>query len=178
MGTMKFVPTRAPAPVPGARVLGLKIDSEFEVVERIAAGFSAATIGRLAREVGVPETRMLALTCIPESTYFDRKRHKKPLSAEASSRVYRVAKATEAAEAYFEGDRDAARRWLISPKVAIGGKIPLEFARTPEGSDYVIKLLTRMEHGPGAALVTRVRQPDEFEEAYTAQAQALPRQAA
>ncbi len=147
MGGGKFVPTRAPAPVPGARVLGLKIDNEFQVAERIAAGFSAATIGRLARELGVPDNRMLLLTSIPESTYHDRKRHKKPLSAEASSRVYRIAKATEAAVAYFEGNRSAARRWLTTPKVTIGGKTPLEFARTPEGSDYIIKLLSRMEHG-------------------------------
>ena len=147
MGVRKFVPTRSAAPVPGARVLGLTIDSEFEVAQHIAAGFSATTIGRLARELGVPDKRMLTLTNIPESTYFDRKRRNKPLSAETSSRVYRIAKATEAAEAYFEGDKDAARRWLINPKVSIGGKTPLEFACTPEGSDYVIKLLTRMEHG-------------------------------
>ena len=147
MGVRTFVPTRTPAPVLGARVLGLTIDSEFEVAERIAAGFSTTTISHLARELGVPDNRMLMLTSIPESTYFDRKRRKKPLSAEASSRVYRIAKATEAAEAYFEGDKDAARRWLVSPKASIGGKTPLEFACTPEGSDYVIKLLTRMEHG-------------------------------
>lgn len=147
MAFRKFVPTRIPVPVPGARVLGLKIDNEFQVAERIDSGFSATTIGRLARELGVPDNRMLILTNIPESTYFDRKRRKKPLSPEASSRVYRIAKATEAAEAYFEGDMDAARRWLTSPKVAIGGKTPLEFARTPEGSDYIIKLLARMEHG-------------------------------
>jgi putative toxin-antitoxin system antitoxin component (TIGR02293 family) len=147
MGVRKFVPTRSPPPVPGARVLGLKIDDEFQVAERISSGFSATTIGRLARELGVPENRMLILTDIPESTYHDRKRHKKPLSSEASSRVYRIAKAVEAAEAYFEGDKESARRWLTNPKVAIGGKTPIAFARTPEGSDYVIRLLTRMEHG-------------------------------
>ena len=53
----------------------------------------------------------------------------------------------EAAEGYFEGDKSAARHWLSQPKVALGGAIPLEFARTPEGSDYVIVLLRRMEHG-------------------------------
>lgn len=147
MDRSTFVPTRSPAPVPGARLLGLRIDSEFQIAERIAAGFSAATIGRLAHELGVPDNRMLTLTGIPPSTYHERKRRKMPLSADASSRVYRIAKATEAATAYFAGDKAAARRWLTSPKVAIGGKIPLEFARTPEGSDYVIKLLTRMEHG-------------------------------
>jgi putative toxin-antitoxin system antitoxin component (TIGR02293 family) len=147
MAGRKFVPTRTPEPIPGVRVLGLRLDNEFQVARRINAGFSASTIGRLARELDVPDKQVLIVANIPESTFHARKRERKPLSAEASGRVYRIAKATEAAEAYFEGDKTAARRWLTHPKVALGGVTPLEFARTPEGSDYVIKLLERMEHG-------------------------------
>lgn len=66
---------------------------------------------------------------------------------EHSSRLYRIAKVTEAAEAYFDGNEDAAKRWLTSPKVGLGGETPLAFASTPEGSDYVVELLERMEHG-------------------------------
>lgn len=61
--------------------------------------------------------------------------------------VYQIARAVEAAEAYFDGDIDAAERWLTHPKIALGGASPLEFARTPQGSDYVITLLNRMAHG-------------------------------
>ena len=142
-----FTPTRRPDPMPGARILGLKLDDEFEVATRISDGLSTAAVGRLAKELGVSDNRILTLTNIPESTYHSRKRKRQPLSAEESSRVYRIAKATAAAEAYFEGSKPAARRWLTNPKIALGGKTPLEFARTPEGSDYVIKLLERMEHG-------------------------------
>lgn len=95
--------------------------------------------------MGVNE--LLALAGIKSSTFFERKRKGRPLSPEQSSRVYRLARAIEAAEAYFEGDRAAARRWLSTKKIALGGKTPLEFARTPEGSDYVIALLGRMAHG-------------------------------
>lgn len=143
----KFVPTRAPNPVPGTRVLGLRLNDEFQVAGLIKDGFSTTAIGRLARELELPDKQVLLVAHIPESTFHERKRERKPLSAEASSRVYRIAKATEAAEAYFEGDKAPARRWLTQPKVALGGATPLEFARTPEGSDYVIKLLERMEHG-------------------------------
>jgi putative toxin-antitoxin system antitoxin component (TIGR02293 family) len=142
-----FVPSRQATPVSGARVLGLKLDSEFQVAEHIDTGFSSVTVGRLAREIGLSEKRVLSLIRVPESTYHERKRRRKALSPEASSRLYRIARATEVAEAYFEGDKTAARRWLGSPKVALGGKTPLEFAATPEVSDYVIKLLGRMEHG-------------------------------
>lgn len=62
-------------------------------------------------------------------------------------RISKTARVVAAAEAYFDGDRDAAQRWLTYPKAALGGVSPLEFARTPHGSDYVIKLLNRMGHG-------------------------------
>ena len=128
-------------------MLGLKPTNEFEVAERIRAGLSSATVGRLARRLHLSETQMLVLSDIPPSTLHARTRIGKALSPEHSSRIYRIAKVAEAAEAYFEGNDEAARRWLASPKVALGGETPLAFASTPEGSDYVLKLLDRMEHG-------------------------------
>lgn len=143
----KFVPTRSLEPAPGMRILGLDLHDEFQVAQRIHTGFPPSAIGRLADALDLPDTRVLELADIPASTYHSRKRRRKPLSPEESSRVYRIAKAAAAAERFFEGDESAARRWLTTPKVALGGSAPLAFARTPEGSDYVIKLLGRMEHG-------------------------------
>lgn len=86
------------------------------------------------------------MTDIKSSTYHGRSKRSEPLSPDESERVYRLAKITEAAEGYFE-DPEAARRWLGHPKVALGGKSPLEFARTAEGAEYVVDLLGRMAHG-------------------------------
>ncbi|MDQ3397693.1 MAG: DUF2384 domain-containing protein [Deinococcota bacterium] len=147
MISQKFVPTRTPTPVLGSRILQLDIDSDFQVAERINRGLSPDALKHLAEHLELTVNDMLVFTEIKSSTYHERKRKQRPLSPEESGRVYRLAKVVEAAEAYFEGDKEAARRWLNHPKVALGGKAPLEFARTPEGSDYVIKLLGRMEHG-------------------------------
>ncbi len=119
----------------------------FGLAERLSHGLPPQALERLARHLDIAVGDMLAFTDIKSSTYHDRKRNRRPLSPEESSRLYRIAKAVEAAEAYFEGDGEAAKRWLNHPKVALAGKTPLEFARTPEGSDYVIRLLGRMEHG-------------------------------
>ncbi len=143
----RFVPKRTPKPVAGAHILGLRITSEFEVAKRIRNGLAPAVVSRLARKLDLTDKQVLGLGDIPPSTFHARKRSGKPLSPEHSSRLYRIAKATEAAEAYFEGNEDAARRWLTSPKVALGGEAPLAFSSTPKGSDYVLKLLERMEHG-------------------------------
>lgn len=91
--------------------------------------------------------QVLLLIEMPPSPFHARKRSGKPLSPEQSSRLYRMAEATEAAEAYFEGNKESAKRWLTGPKVALGGETPRVFASSPEGSDYVARLLERMEHG-------------------------------
>ena len=90
---------------------------------------------------------MLGYIDLPVSTYHARKRLQQPLTPDESSRVYRFAKVTAAAEDFFEGDKLRARRWLENPKSALGGATPYDFSRTPEGSDYVVKLLVRMEYG-------------------------------
>ncbi len=147
MPEQRFVPKRTPKPVPGARILGLRITNEFEVAKRIRKGLAPTIVGRLGRKLDLTDEQVLRLGDIPPSTFHARKRSGKPLSPEHSSRLYGIAKATEAAEAYSEGNEDAAKRWLTSPKVGLGGETPLAFASTPEGSDYVLKLLERMEHG-------------------------------
>ena len=47
----------------------------------------------------------------------------------------------------FEGDADAARRWLRAPQTALGGEPPLGLASTEVGSRQVEDLITQLEHG-------------------------------
>ncbi len=147
MAGAMFVPTRSAPPVLGVRALALEADSEFEVAARIKEGLPSSAVHALARQLDRPSKYVLEVVGIPESTFHSHQKTRKPLSADASSRVYQVARVVEAAEEYFGGDKDAARRWLTHPKVALGGEVPLEFASTPQGSDYVVKLLGRMAHG-------------------------------
>jgi putative toxin-antitoxin system antitoxin component (TIGR02293 family) len=37
--------------------------------------------------------------------------------------------------------------WLQTPKRTLGNKIPLELAKTKQGSEQVLNLLGRIEHG-------------------------------
>ena len=47
----------------------------------------------------------------------------------------------------FEGDSQAAERWLSSPRAALGGATPLELAKTEAGAREVEALIGRLEHG-------------------------------
>ena len=141
-----FTPTQQPTALPGLQILGLSARSEVQLIEVLAAGLAAERAERLAQHLGLSLTELLELTGIKSSTYHDRKKRGRPLSSEASERLYRLAKLAEAAEGYF-GDKATARRWLEHPKVALGGKSPLTFGRTAEGATYVLALLGRMAYG-------------------------------
>ena len=146
LDAVTFTPTHKPNLLPGLRALGLEARNEVQLVEVLAGGLPPETAERLARHLGMSLTGLLELTGIKSSTYHDRKRRGRPLSAEESERLYRLAKLAEAADGYFE-DQGAARRWLTHPKVALGGRSPLAFGRTAEGTAYVLALLGRMAHG-------------------------------
>lgn len=146
LGAPVFTPTRKPNVLPGLRILGLSARNEVQLVELLRAGLEAERAERLARHLTISLTELLELTGIKSSTYHDRKKRGRPLSAEESERLYRLAKLAEVAEAYFD-DKATACRWLEHPKVALGGKSPLVFGRTAEGAAYVLALLGRMAYG-------------------------------
>lgn len=72
---------------------------------------------------------------------------KRRLSTAESDRLVRLARLFAAAEALHEGNTDAARRWMESPKTALGGVTPLAYARTEVGAREVENLIGRLEHG-------------------------------
>ena len=141
-----FTPTRTQKALPGTQILGLKAKSEINLIEVLAAGLEPERAERLAKHLDLSLIELLELTGIKSSTYHDRKKRGRPLSSEESERLYRLAKMAESAETYFES-KEAARRWLAHPKVALGGKAPLVFGHTAEGAAYVLALLGRMAHG-------------------------------
>ena len=46
----------------------------------------------------------------------------------------------------MEGE-DAARRWLSSPQVGLGGAVPMDYAGTEVGAREIEDLLGRIEYG-------------------------------
>ena len=105
-----FVPNRTPPPL-GTRILSLEAQSDLQVVERLSQGLPTSSIEQLAAHLGWPVAQLLELTSVKSSTFFERKKRRQPLTTEASSQVYRLAKVVEAAETYFEdGERAAGCR--------------------------------------------------------------------
>jgi putative toxin-antitoxin system antitoxin component (TIGR02293 family) len=69
---------------------------------------------------------------------------RKPQPSDHDLRASRVfAKAIE----LFEGDRDAASKWMQTPLPALGGETPIDIARTELGARQAENLVGRIEHG-------------------------------
>jgi putative toxin-antitoxin system antitoxin component (TIGR02293 family) len=126
--------------------LGLMSRSRDDLVAEIRQGLPVDVIDRLTEELGVSQQTLLKIISLPPAT-LARRRAQDRLTPQESDRVYRVATAYRAALQLFEGDAEAARRWLNEPAKALGGNTPLQHLDTGAGADAVQDLIGRLEHG-------------------------------
>jgi putative toxin-antitoxin system antitoxin component (TIGR02293 family) len=129
------------------RSVGLPAGSDVgEIVRNVEAGFPFAAIERFQRVSGLPLAQIAALMRIPPRT-LARRRTRGKLGTDESERLLRIATVFEQALDLFEGDAEAAKNWLTTPKKGLGGAVPLQFARTEIGAREVESLIGRLEHG-------------------------------
>lgn len=126
--------------------LGLACGDRAGMVQALRAGLPVSIVNRLADELGISQNALLGYIRLPSAT-LTRRRAQKRLSVEESDRVYRVVVAYRAALQLFEGDVNAARRWLNEPAKALGGNTPLEHLDTEAGAEAVQDLVVRLEQG-------------------------------
>ena len=126
--------------------LGLIREDQHELVNALRDGVSVAVFDSLAAEIGASKTLLGRIIGLPSSTLV-RRRQSKRLSPEESDRLYRVASTYQHTLQLFEGDRQAAKRWLNEPAKALGGISPIEYLDTEAGAEAVHDLILRLEHG-------------------------------
>ena len=141
-----FTPTRTPTPLLGTALLGLDASSLIELGAAVEQGFDPSAVRRLANRLELSLGAALKLLEVKESTFHLYKRENRRLNRDDSAHLYRLAQVTEAAEAYFES-AERARAWLQTPRLSFGNKTPLQFALLPGGTEYVLTVLSRLEHG-------------------------------
>ena len=125
------------------------MDLSIVIVTHNHAPYLAACLKSLQqfqRSSGLSAAVIADLVRIPPRTLARRKSAGR-LSPDESERLLRVSTLFAKAVALFEGDTGAARQWLASPKKALGGEVPLDFARTEVGAREVEALIGRLEHG-------------------------------
>ena len=112
----------------------------------IRAGLSASFLDCLKDALDVTEAQLASVVGIPRQTLV-RRRVQGVLRRDEGDRAATVAKVFNRALSYFDGNREHALDWLKHPQPAFAGETPLERADTATGTEDVLDLIGRLEHG-------------------------------
>ena len=127
-------------------LFGLRRYDPLHVVEQIHRGLSWAAFERFQRNTDLPFRVLAQAADIPERT-LARRRESGRFEPEETDRLVRMSRIVARAIELFEGSADAARNWLTSPVIALGGRTPIEFASTDVGAIEVESLIGRLAYG-------------------------------
>jgi putative toxin-antitoxin system antitoxin component (TIGR02293 family) len=127
-------------------LLGLRIYEPLALDRLVRKGLGYSTFTRFQRNTALTAGAIAELIQIPARTLTRRKAEGK-FAPEESDRLVRAARVFGRTMELFEGNVAEARRWLGAPQPALGGRAPLELARTEVGAGEVESLVGRLEHG-------------------------------
>jgi len=128
------------------RTPGLDPADPVKMVRLVRAGFPFSRLARFQKDTALPWEKVARFVAIPQRT-LSRRQTEGRLRADESDRVWRASRIFALAVELFEGDAAAARQWLQTPQVGLGGEVPLEFASTDVGAREVENLIGRLEYG-------------------------------
>ena len=127
-------------------LLGMEEVGTNKLVRQVSDGFPYEVLENFRENVGLGAREVADLVQINPRTLSRRKREGR-LHVDESDRVLRLSRVYGKALGLFGGDLGRARRWLSTPKVALGGETPLAYSRVDVGAQEVVDLIGRIEHG-------------------------------
>jgi len=114
-----------------------------QVVEE---GLPITDFVRFFRESGYTVEELARLVHIPPRTYARRVAAKARLDIPEGERAVRIMRLYDLAKTFF-GTHENTREWLNSRVPALGGRTPMDMARTEPGAREVENLIGRIEQG-------------------------------
>jgi putative toxin-antitoxin system antitoxin component (TIGR02293 family) len=127
------------------KLIGIRCVGPIELDAEVKKGFACTTYERLLNRTKVQPSVLAEVIGVSPRTLHRRKGGR--LRRQESDRLLRFSRLFAQAAELFEGDEQAARRWLQRPLKALGGQTALELAKTDVGTREVEALITRLEHG-------------------------------
>lgn len=133
------------------RALGRRVPRDEAAAERTARdlvrqGMPVGVIDRLAKAFGTSIAEVQRLVGVSRATGTRRRAGNAPLRQGASDRAFRLAGVFALATKVFE-DEAAARDWFKERNRALQGERPIDLLDTEVGTQQVVRVLERIEHG-------------------------------
>lgn len=111
----------------------------------IEQGFPHSSVEHIKKMLDFSDRELAAMLDISERTLARIKKSHDRLSTGISDRLYRIARIFSIACYVFE-DKTAAKKWLRSAQIGLGGNVPLDLIHTEAGAQEVEDLLGRIEY--------------------------------
>lgn len=132
-------------PQDSKRKLRMFASPTADMVQKVHEGLNFDNLEAVAEAYGHNVQEIAPYVGLSEATLYRRKKAGQ-LSGMESNRVYDYGNLFTIAIRVL-GDEEEARIWLHRPAIALGGEIPMEYARTAPGLDAVKRLLLQLEEG-------------------------------
>jgi putative toxin-antitoxin system antitoxin component (TIGR02293 family) len=129
----------------GAKVLHRSVTTCLQFHDAAEGGLQVTVVKALAKNLNVSREELLGTLSVSERTLI-RRQKEGHLSPQESDRAVRLARVAAQAEEVL-GGREEAVGWLHHENRALGGRRPFELVRTDAGSELVVDVLGRLEHG-------------------------------
>jgi len=120
--------------------------SDAEWAQVVEEGLPVLDLVKFGRASGFTAEELAKLVHIPPRTYARRVKAKARLDIPEGERAARVMRLYDLAKGFF-GSHENTRAWLNCPLPALGGRTPLDMARTEPGARQVENVLGALEHG-------------------------------
>ena len=121
-------------------------ESDADLAAKVEEGVPVLDLIAFGKEAGFSAAEMAGLVRIPARTYARRVAAKKRLKVDEGERAVRIMRLYDRAKQLF-GTNELAREWLNRPLRVLGGRTPLDYARTEPGAREAEAVLGRFEGG-------------------------------
>lgn len=121
-------------------------DSDADLAAKVEEGVPVLDLIAFGKEAGFTAEELAGLVRIPSRTYARRVAAKTRLKFDESERAVRIMRLYDRARQVL-GTSEGARNWLNRPLRVLGGRTPLDIARTEPGARAAEAVLGRFEEG-------------------------------
>jgi putative toxin-antitoxin system antitoxin component (TIGR02293 family) len=129
----------------GAKALRRPAATLLDLHDAAERGLNVLVIEMLGKSLNASREDLLNALALSPRT-LSRRQKEGALSPEESDRVLRLARVAAQAEEVLGGREDSVK-WLHRANRSLGGRKPLDLVRTDAGSELVVDVLGRLEHG-------------------------------
>ena len=116
-----------------------------ERITEVEQGSTFETFRKLSERLGVSEERLRGVLGLSATT-LHRRKHAGRFTPEESNRLYWLESLLDTADLVLE-DPEETRVFMTTGNLALGGAVPLDYARTAPGLEEVRRLLYRLDYG-------------------------------